>query len=90
MDVLSLENQKEQNKIEIEGLQKQNTELEKKAGKLPAGTLLTPEELQLQANNLEKIAQLGNQNIEIDISLKEKLSPQLEALKTFLRMVLEV
>lgn len=81
IDILSLENQKEQNRIEIEGLQKQNAELEKKAGNLPSGTLLTPEELQLQADNLEKIAQLGSQNIEIDISLKEKLSPQLEALK---------
>ncbi len=81
LDILSLENQKEQNRLEIEGLQKQNAELEKKAGNLPSGTLLTPEELQLQADNLEKIAQLGSQNIEIDISLKEKLSPQLEALK---------
>jgi hypothetical protein len=81
LDILSLENQKEQNRLEIESLQKQNAELEKKAGNLPSGTLLTPEELQLQADNLEKIAQLGNQNIEIDISLKEKLSPQLEALK---------
>jgi hypothetical protein len=62
-------------------LQKQNAELEKKAGNLPSGTLLTPDELQLHADNLEKIAQLGSQNIEIDISLKEKLSPQLEALK---------
>ena len=81
LDILSLENQKKQNILEIESLQKQNTELEKKAGNLPSGTLLTPEELQLQADNLEKIAQLGNQNIQIDISLKEKISPQLEYLK---------
>ena len=81
LDILSLENQKEQNRLEIESLQKQNAELEKKAGNLPSGTLLTPEELQLQADNLEKIAQLGSQNIEIDISLKDKLFEQISGIK---------
>ena len=81
LDILSLENQKEQNRLEIESLQKQNAELEKKAGNLPSGTLLTPEELQLQADNSEKIAQLGSQNIEIDISLKDKLFEQISGIK---------
>lgn len=81
LDVLALENQKEQNNIEIENLKKIKDELEKKAGELPKGTLLTPEEQQILADTTEQIEKLKNSNILIEIELKEKLSPQLEALR---------
>lgn len=81
LDVLALENQKDQNQNEIDNLQKIKDKLDEKAGKLPIGTLLTHEEQQILADTTEQIEKLKNSNILIEIELKEKLTPQLEALR---------
>lgn len=82
LDVLSLENQKEQNLIEIDNLQKIKERLDAKAKSSSLGAnILTPEEAQQLADTVERLKYLENANIEIEINLKDKLSPQLEAIK---------
>ena len=81
LDVLSLENQKEQNNIALEGLKKTKAELEKKSGDLPFGTLLTPDQQKILADTTKQIGELENANIEIEITLKSKVDESLQDLK---------
>ena len=82
LDVLSLENQREQNLIEIDNLKKIKERLDEKTkSSILGANILTPEEAQQLADVTKTIGELENANIEIDISIKDKLFDQIRGIK---------